>query len=304
MLSRLPISLLSAIAWVVMANAIPADPTITPAALLPRQADAGFVGWVQDNGTWTSQHCDSGLTWYQSGNYILLQLQHRWKLITVSTENYRNATYSICNTAFIFESFGDSNPKTDIICGASSQNWSYYRQVPASVTAATASSNPSETSGASGGKSSSKAWIAGAVVGPIVGIALIAGIIFFLMRRRKNKNNNNLSQAGAAAMAPPPGYTDAKPQLNNPAYGQSPPGVADSYNQQGYAQQPISPVAQYQQPYGAPASPPPHQSAYAAQDAKFGTAQPHHPQAAELGGLSSPTGGSHTAELSSEPYRS
>jgi hypothetical protein len=51
-----------------------------------------------------------------------------------STDNYNNATYSVCNTAFIFESFGDPNPKTDIVCGDKSQIWSFYRQVPASVT--------------------------------------------------------------------------------------------------------------------------------------------------------------------------
>lgn len=55
------------------------------------------------------------------------------KLTPSSTDNYNNASYSICNTAFIFESFGDPNPKTDIVCGDKSQVWSYYRQVPASI---------------------------------------------------------------------------------------------------------------------------------------------------------------------------
>ena len=30
----------------------------------------------------------------------------------------------------------DSNPKTDIVCGESSVNWSYYRKLDATVTAA------------------------------------------------------------------------------------------------------------------------------------------------------------------------
>lgn len=55
-------------------------------------------------------------------------------LTPISTSNYNNATYSICNTALIFESFGDPNPITDIICGDKSQAWSFYRQVPASIT--------------------------------------------------------------------------------------------------------------------------------------------------------------------------
>src|ERR1700755_2371334 len=37
---------------------------------------------------------------------------------------------------------------------------------------------------------SSKAWIAGAVVGPIVGLAIIAGLIFWIIQlKRKGKNN-------------------------------------------------------------------------------------------------------------------
>lgn len=50
----------------------------------------------------------------------------------------------MCNTAFIFESFGDSNPKTDIVCGDSSVNWSYYRKIPAT---ATEKSSEARTSG-------------------------------------------------------------------------------------------------------------------------------------------------------------
>lgn len=51
-----------------------------------------------------------------------------------STDNFDNTAFSICNTAFIFENLGDSNPKTDIVCGESSVNWSYYRKIPASAT--------------------------------------------------------------------------------------------------------------------------------------------------------------------------
>lgn len=134
-------------------------------------------------------------------------------------------------------------------------------------------------------------------------------------------------------MGPPAGtqqtYTDAKPQLTPPAYGQAPAGVDNSYNQQAYTQQTTSPSPQYQQPYGAPASPPPqqqpqqqygapvspgspqpqqqyaaptspHQTAFAAQDASFGyTTHTQHHNAVELGGISTPMGGQHTAELPS-----
>ncbi|KAK7190521.1 hypothetical protein DPSP01_005256 [Paraphaeosphaeria sporulosa] len=339
MIFQLPVTLLSALACVALANVIPADPTITPPAILPRQLDAAWIGWVQDNGTWTSQSCDAGNTWFQSGNYAQCCAEtltacpaptacvrgsqiypfSGTTITTACTENYNNATYSVCNTAFIFESFGDSNPKTDIVCGDKSQIWSYYRSVPASIT-----ESPS-ASGASGSKSSSdsKAWIAGAVVGPIVGIALIAIVVFLLMRRRKKNKQANVPQAGGAAIGPPgvqQHYNEAKPQPTAPSYGQSPPGVNDTYNQQtyppqGYVQQPTSPAPQYQQqypvpnssppqqqPYGAPISPVQHQqSAYATQDAKFGytAQQPQHPNAAELGGVGSPVGGQHTSELPS-----
>lgn len=62
-----------------------------------------------------------------------MRLFKPFMLIYGSTENYNNATYSVCNTAFIFESFGDASPKTDIVCGDKSQIWSFYRSVPASV---------------------------------------------------------------------------------------------------------------------------------------------------------------------------
>ncbi|KAF2180517.1 hypothetical protein K469DRAFT_714496 [Zopfia rhizophila CBS 207.26] len=38
--------------------------------------------------------------------------------------------FSICNTGFIYENNLDSDPQTDIFCGRSSLNWSYYRVKP------------------------------------------------------------------------------------------------------------------------------------------------------------------------------
>lgn len=349
MFFQLPVGLLAAIAWVALVDAIPADPTITAAAVLPRQVAADWIGWVKDPdaGTWTSQSCDAGGTWYRSGSYgqccpdtatacpaptacvggsQIYPLEEASTTLTIAcTSNYNNATYSICNTALIFESFGDPHPITDIVCGDKSQAWSFYRQVPASI-----SENPTSTASPDSKKSSSgsKAWIAGVVVGPLIGIAIVAGVIFFLIRRKKNKQNN-AQQTGGIAMGPPPGvqqYSDAKPQLTtNTSYGQAPPVVDNSYNQQTYNQgyaQPTSPAPQYQQPYSVPTSPPPQfaQSAYVAQDGKNGYAgqqpqqipqqqqpvvQQHvqHPNAAELGGLSSPAGGGFTAELSSDTRR-
>lgn len=93
MFFKLPVALLLTVVSVALANAIPADPTITPAAILPRQVDADWIGWVKDpdsgtcmldafSNTWTmltgtgvSQSCDAGGTWYRSGTALLLH-QH------------------------------------------------------------------------------------------------------------------------------------------------------------------------------------------------------------------------------------
>lgn len=181
-------------------------------------------------------------------------------------ENFGNASYSICNTAYVYENMQDSSPQTDIVCGEEAVNWSYYRAVPASITEAgsragtyhpspnrlltdthTAFSIPVPSSSANGSdtksKGTSKAWIAGAVVGPLLGLALIGAILFFLLRRRKN--HKNAPRQGGAVMAPtnpthpPPGvggFTDAKPQFV-PQYA--------NQGQQGYGDAPISPVPQY-----------------------------------------------------------
>jgi LPXTG-motif cell wall-anchored protein len=176
--------------------------------------------------------------------------------------------------------------------------------------------NASASKKKSGG---SKAWIAGAVVGPILGLALICALVWFLLRRRKNKRPT--AQQGSAAMAttnpthPPAGvggYTDAKPQFPQ----QQQPGVGqDLYANQGaytanrgYSDGPVSPAPQYNPgaaPYNAPVSPPPQQ-AYYGNDVKNGyTAVPHN-GASELGGESNRVSSAHatthqpTAELGGE----
>lgn len=214
------------------------------------------------------------------------------------TENYNNAALSICNTIYIFENSQDSDPKTNINCGDKSVNWSYYRDLPASATgevSATSSTIDTAPSQSAEPSSSSKAWIAGAVVGPILGLALVGFVVWFCLRRRKKAAH--ASQQGTASMAPidpsqPPagvaGYTDAKPQLANsqPDYYNQ-PGQPDPYAQQGYPQQggyapapQMSPTPQYgyQSAYAPPPNSPPP-GAYT-HDVKYENAS----GAAELGG--------------------
>lgn len=105
-----------------------------------------------------SESCVEGLTWSQDGTYgqccpttvkscyaptacfsgsLVYPYPDISSTRTIAcTENFGNVSYSICNTALIFENMQDSSPQTDIVCGESAVNWSYYRAVPASITEA------------------------------------------------------------------------------------------------------------------------------------------------------------------------
>jgi hypothetical protein len=169
-------------------------------------------------------------------------------------------------------------------------------------TADTAPDTSSSRKGRSGG--GSKAWIAGAVVGPIIGLALIGFIVWFLLRRSKNKGT--APQQGSAAMAPinpsqPPvgvgGFTDAKPQFAQPQ--QSYPNQSAYGAQQGYASPPLSPTHQYQHgaaPHSIPGSPSPQQF-FSGNEGKQGYTGAPMGGASELGGDSIRTTvpGAHTA---------
>ena len=109
-------------------------------------------------------------------------------------------------------------------------------------------------------ESSSQAWIAGAVVGLVLGLALVgAGVWLFLRRKKKAVQ---LPQHGSAFMAPidpsqPPagvgGYTDAKPRFH-PAR----PTYYDRPGQLGYPQQggfSSAPQYSFRSAYNATADP-------------------------------------------------
>ncbi|ORY06391.1 hypothetical protein BCR34DRAFT_616973 [Clohesyomyces aquaticus] len=329
--SSLPLSLLAHLAWATMTKAAPSDPITTPPAVLPRQNNANYIGGSQiypyaDQNTTTTVAC---------------------------TSNYDDKRLSICNTAFIFENTGDSNPRTNIICGDSSVNWSFYRNIPESFTqtpasrtsipALTTTPSSSSTSPSSSPtnpppaskNSSSKAWIAGVVVGPLIGIALVAGIILLLLRRKKK-----------ASQAPLPPQQPQQPQTFQPSNPQPPvsqyknefkPGFSpqmssghpspgnynpnDPYNQQAYGKQAPSPAPQYFAPYmvsgspspqgySAPGSPPPpqgHSAQQLPQPQRTPTVHEQQyvpqPMAAELGGVSSPVDVAHTVELDGGAFK-
>ncbi|KAF2872880.1 hypothetical protein BDV95DRAFT_359223 [Massariosphaeria phaeospora] len=287
MYGHLSISLLHAITWGTLASAlVPVDATITAPALLPRQNADRFIGWVETSGTWSSQQCNVGLTWYQDGKYaqccpvtmsscyaptacvdgfLIYPYSDQSTTSTIAcTDDSNDAAYSICNTALIYENFEDSDPMTDIVCGQFSLNWSYYRKVPASATekpsvtpdepSTPGSGNSSPTPGSPEptGKQKSKVWIAGAVAGPVGGLLIIGAIVFFLMRHKKNNAPAGPPTVGTVGSTLFQQHTDTKPVfIQHGAYVQPSPGhnPNNPYDQQNPNQQPAP-------QYGAPYSPP------------------------------------------------
>ncbi|KAF1916520.1 hypothetical protein BDU57DRAFT_538818 [Ampelomyces quisqualis] len=334
------VSSTSALAAIAVA-AVAADPTITAPAILPRQNDAQFIGWVDYSGSWYSETCNAGLTWYQDGKYgqccpatlascyaptacvsgslIYPYSDLSSKRTIACTEDFTDAALSICNTAFIFENMSDSAPKTDIICGSQSVNWSYYRKIPASATVISSNAplsipqpNPSASEKKNG---ESEAYIAGAVVGPILGLALICALVWFLLHHRKNKRTAPREGSAGIATAKPTqipaeveGYTDAKPQLAQ----QQQPG----FDQNQYASQGAYAIQQsHADTSGSPAlhnlsfSPPPRQP-YHGNNVKDGYMGAPHNGSSDFGGERKVASGAHAttpqpaAELDGQSRRS
>lgn len=70
----------------------------------------------------------------------------------------------------------------------------------------------------------SKAWIAGAVIGPLLGLALIGFVVFFLMRRRKAANENH-NMAVASDAKPDPSMADQSLMHPSVYYGAGSPSM-------------------------------------------------------------------------------
>jgi LPXTG-motif cell wall-anchored protein len=166
--------------------------------------------------------------------------------------------------------------KTILLTQATVLTSRFTTTVPSRVSAtptSTANSSPTPTSSILGdegkGKSKSKAWIAGAVVGPILGLALIGLAAFLVMRRKKNKSHNQhiapttggMPATGATAYQQntyptnpaSPGPPQYYPNMQQNA-GAAPLGVAKQDNYYGQSTNPVSPITSQgsQSPYGAP----------------------------------------------------
>lgn len=64
--------LVPSLAAIVTPSAARLDPTITPGPnieLVKKQNNARFMGWVEQSGVWTSQECESGVTYFQTAGH-------------------------------------------------------------------------------------------------------------------------------------------------------------------------------------------------------------------------------------------
>lgn len=287
------------------------DPTITSAPqinyeLLRKQANNRFMGWVSYSTGWSTRQCDIGGTLYQSGDYwrccattvascngpvgcISGSLIYAYSTGTLSrrtfacTDVYTEAadrSFTICNTGFMFENTNVAKAQTNVFCGISSVNWSYYRVKPeessAVVSSATSAATPVSNSAISTStglpsptplpvnpptseKSESKVWIAGAVIGPVVGIAIIGLLAWIFLIKKKKKNAaaaGGPPAMGAAESVPP--YNPASPQQGyqpmqqNGAGGFVPFGVSENKHQSWMQPPPGSPMSS---PHPQPAAP-------------------------------------------------
>ena len=154
------------------------------------------------------------------------------------------------------------------MCTASSQSGTSTSSSP--VASSTTSIVPVQTTEPNSG---SKAWIAGAVAGPVLGLALIgAGVWLFLRRKKKAARTPQYGGAAMDSSQPPAGvggYTDAKPQYQPAQHAYPSPAQNQAYPQQGGFSPPqVSPAPQYGFSPPNNTTPSPSMGSYA-HDAKY-----------------------------------
>jgi len=202
------------------AGALPAFPLITSPLSLARRDHPAFVGYSSTSGD-SSYHpasCNSGDFWSTSSTFggccpsryeseggcqaptsCLGDLQ----LVSGSAFTCTDSGYS-CNTDFVFQSVGDATPILWVGCGTGPQvNFYVTPPTVAATTTTTTATSISTTAAPSLTKSQStsastatptptpgpksKAWIAGAVIGPLAAIA-IAGLLFWIFKLKRNQS--------------------------------------------------------------------------------------------------------------------
>lgn len=198
------------------ASALPALPLITSPPSLARRGHPAFIGYFSTSGdsSYHTSSCPSSDFWstsstyggccpssYESDGGCTPYTSCFGDSLVAGDSAYSctDSGYS-CNTDYVLQSVGDASPILWIGCASRSQLYFYATPptVAATTTAATSisttateSSTKSQSTSAStpspavGPKS--KAWIAGAVIGPLAAIA-IAGLLFWIFKLKRNQS--------------------------------------------------------------------------------------------------------------------
>ncbi|KAI9571571.1 hypothetical protein HD554DRAFT_1789594 [Boletus coccyginus] len=138
---------------------------------------------------------------------------------------FQNVTTSDLFNPILAQSVGDS-PESTALNNAKSTG-SVHPVSTVTSASLTASPSPTGTGTASSGSSSSTAAIVGGVVGGIVGLALIAGVVFFVMKKKRSQTSPSagFTATPTSPVSPSGVYTDttpfvphmAQPRLYNPS---------------------------------------------------------------------------------------
>ncbi|KAJ6123901.1 hypothetical protein N7471_011218 [Penicillium samsonianum] len=199
------------------------------------QSETGFMGWYL--GPSATEAMTDAHTWTTSGNYAVGCDGTSCRFATNCNNNqitYDDGATGSCDSATcvtmtIFQTFPYATPSaSNIFCGFHWEANTIYRELQATTTTESTSSptpstttsqrSPTATTGlakdsqasqsptptvAPTTTSSSKAWIAGAVIGPLAGVAIIAALVFWRIYRRKQKEPSLSQEQPFMSHGPP-----------------------------------------------------------------------------------------------------
>ncbi|KAL0939760.1 uncharacterized protein CTRU02_206369 [Colletotrichum truncatum] len=197
----------------------------------PTSTRHDFRAWLMDGDTFTAIYCPLKQTHITSGSYATCCPSASCKMVTACRDNTLYSDSGTgrfcgtragdqCGTVSIYQNYPSGEPiMTHIHCRLSTWGTIMYRELGATMTARStaaatetdpliteppATSAPSDTPAPGPSESqSSKAWIAGAVIGPLAGIAIIGLVVFMVWRRRRRgaagrddpRKNGDLAEA-------------------------------------------------------------------------------------------------------------
>ncbi|KAF3005332.1 hypothetical protein E8E14_003074 [Neopestalotiopsis sp. 37M] len=193
-------------------------------------ADYGLIGWSIDGPAASSLHCYSGATFASSSGTAgccgapcsIPTACSGTTLFYSGTERYYTSG-DTCFTPTIFESYPAETPSAKFFGCANgwdvttlyrtspvvAQTTSFTSSIPSSTTvqSTTSTSSPSASSSPGDSAPSSKAWIAGAVIGSIAILAVIGFSAFWFGWRKANRkkslqSDQTVSQMGEQFMPP------------------------------------------------------------------------------------------------------